>query len=185
MKKIISLLLLLSLLLGSSFIYNNKLITDSNEVKTTSINEDIKEIEGSDLDEPIKESSEDITSGIDIFDNTNDSSNTNYLESNTVSESNELKESKPITEKPANQKEKPMERTAWDDLGISESDYYNKPMWSWATVDFSITEYITYEETHQACINYGNALEDIVSFSCYTVNSYLGAYLGDMLKIVK
>ncbi len=185
MKKIISLLLLLSLLLGSSFIYNNKLITDSNEVKTTSINEDIKEIEGSDLDEPIKESSEDITSGIDIFDNTNDSSNTNYLESNTVSESNELKESKPITEKPANQKEKPMERTAWDDLGISESDYYNKPMWSWATVDFSITEYITYEETHQACINYGNALEDIVSFSCYTVNSYSGAYLGDMLKIVK
>lgn len=185
MKKIISLLLLLFLLFGLNFIYINKLNTDSKEVKITLVNEEIKEIEGSDLDDSIEESSEDITSNIDILDNDNDSSNTNYLESNTVSESNELKENKPITEKPANQKEKPMEQTAWDDLGISESDYYNKPMWSWATVDFSITEYITYEETHQACINYGNALEDIVSFSCYTVNSYSGAYLGDMLKIVK
>ena len=185
MKKIISLLLLLFLLFGSSFIYINKLNKDSKEVKITLANEEIKEIEGSDLDDPVEESNEDITSNTNIFDNTNDSSNTNYMESNTVSESNELKESKPIIEKPADQKEKPMEQTAWDDLGISESDYYNKPMWSWATVDFSVTEYITYEETHQACINYGNALEDIVSFSCYTVNSYSGAYLGDMLKIVK
>ena len=185
MRKIISLLLLSSFFLGSSFIYINKLTNDQAKVKITLVNEDLKEIEGSDLNDSIEESSEDITSNIDIFDDTNDSSNTNYLENNTVSESNELKESKPITEKPANQKEKPTEQTAWDDLGISESDYYNKPMWSWATVDFSVTEYITYEETHQACINYGNALEDIVSFFCYTVNSYSGAYLGEMLKIVK
>ena len=26
----------------------------------------------------------------------------------------------------------------WDELGITEDEYYNAPMWKWATVDFSI-----------------------------------------------
>ena len=185
MKKIISLLLLLSLFIGSSFIYINVFKKDSKKFETTLINEEIEEKEGSDLNEPITENSENITSDINIIDNVRDNSNQNYMESNIVGESDQLKENKSITEKPTYNKEKTTEQTVWADLGISESDYYNKPMWSWATVDFSITEYITYEQTRQACINYGNALEDIVSFSCYTINSYSGAYLGEMLKIVK
>ncbi len=72
----------------------------------------------------------------------------------------------------------------WDDLGITEYDYYNKPMWSWARVDYSIKEYETIEKTQQACIDAGNnMMEEILSFSCTSINSYSGDYLGEMLRI--
>ena len=72
----------------------------------------------------------------------------------------------------------------WDDLGITEYDYYNKPMWSWARVDYSIKEYKTIEKTQQACIDAGNnMMEEILSFSCTSINSYSGDYLGEMLRI--
>ena len=72
----------------------------------------------------------------------------------------------------------------WDDLGITEDDYYNKPMWSWARVDYSIKKYKSPEQTQQACINDGNEmLEEILSFSCTSINSYSGDYLGEMLRI--
>lgn len=72
----------------------------------------------------------------------------------------------------------------WDDLGITEYEYYNKPMWSWARVDYSIKEYGTQELTQEACINEGNnMLDDILSFSCTSINSYSGDYLGEMLRV--
>ena len=79
-------------------------------------------------------------------------------------------------------KEETRQQTPWESLGISEYDYYNKPMWSWARIDYSVKEYGSLEKTHQACIDYGNSLEDITSFSCTNINSYSGDYLGDMLK---
>ena len=36
-----------------------------------------------------------------------------------------------------------------------------------------------------ACIDAGYQLEDIISFSCTNINSYSGAYLGDMLRVKK
>lgn len=72
----------------------------------------------------------------------------------------------------------------WDDLGITEYEYYNKPMWIWARIDYSIKEYGTQELTQEACINEGNnMLEDILSFSCTSINSYSGDYLGEMLRV--
>ena len=72
----------------------------------------------------------------------------------------------------------------WDDLGITEYDYYNKPMWSWARVDYSIKEYGTQEKAYNACIEAGNnMIEDILSFSCTSINSYSGDYLGEMLRV--
>ena len=72
----------------------------------------------------------------------------------------------------------------WDDLGITEYDYYNKPMWSWARVDYSIKEYKTQELAQQKCIEDGNnMLDEILSFSCTTINSYSGDYLGEMLRV--
>lgn len=58
-------------------------------------------------------------------------------------------------------------------------------MWSWARVDYKIEDYGSFDATHQACIDAGYQLEDIISFSCTNINSYSGAYLGDMLRVKK
>ena len=75
------------------------------------------------------------------------------------------------------------ELTAWEELGITESDYYNKPMWSWARIDFSIKDYKTYEKTREACITRGEEyFKEGLGYSCTSINSYSGDYLGEMIK---
>lgn len=71
----------------------------------------------------------------------------------------------------------------WDELGITEYEYYHSPMWSWARVDFKIEDYGTFEATHQACIDAGYNTKDYFSFTCSNINSYSGDYLGDMLIV--
>lgn len=71
----------------------------------------------------------------------------------------------------------------WDKLGISEEDYYHKPMWSWARIDFSVEEYKTEEKTKEACVKKGQEVfEQGLGYSCTSINSYSGAYLGEMFK---
>lgn len=71
----------------------------------------------------------------------------------------------------------------WDKLGISEEDYYHKPMWSWARIDFSVEEYKTEEKTKEACVKKGQEVfEQGFGYSCTSINSYSGAYLGEMFK---
>lgn len=75
------------------------------------------------------------------------------------------------------------ELTAWEELGITESDYYNKPMWSWARIDFSVKDYKTYEKTREACITRGEEyFKEGLGYSCTSINSYSGDYLGEMIK---
>ena len=152
-------------------------------------------------DEPITEDNKD-NNDVTTNDNTNDSrTSSSNMESNNVPSSNVVKENKTTN----NNKEEPKqestqvqqptpqpepeqpkhEPTAWESLGISEYDYYHKPMWSWARVDYKIEDYGSFDATHQACIDAGYQLEDIISFSCTNINSYSGAYLGDMLSVKK
>lgn len=98
-------------------------------------------------------------------------------------EDNSNAQNNKVEEKPQQQAEEQKVKTAWEELGISEYDYYNSPMWSWARVDYSIKDYGSFENTHQACIDAGNSIEDITSFSCTNINSYSGNYLGDMLRV--
>ena len=83
-----------------------------------------------------------------------------------------------------NVQEKPKQATAWEELGITEYEYYNSPMWSWATIDFKLSDYGTQQKTEQACQNYGHKLmeEQDLGFSCTNVNSYAGTYLGEMFE---
>ena len=78
------------------------------------------------------------------------------------------------------------EQTAWEELGISEYDYYHKPLWSWARIDISIDDYGTEENTKNACISKGNKLmeesQEGLGFSCQSILSYAGNYLGEMMK---
>lgn len=71
--------------------------------------------------------------------------------------------------------------TPWEELGMTEDEYYNKPAWKWAKVDFAIEEYGSEDACFNACINYGESTG--MGFSCSTINSASGRYLGEMIKL--
>ena len=170
----------------NSEVIKNQEIKENNEKKEVIINES--------SNEPItnNEQSNNKTSGS----SSNPASDTNKddkkrytnINSNVVKENKVEFDSTQVennsTQVENNSTQEVEKETPWDDLGITEYEYYNKPMWSWAKVDYSIKEYKTLELTQLACINAGNdILEDILSFSCTSINSYSGDYLGEMLRI--
>lgn len=197
MKKVIISLIILFLIASGFFTYKLVFMRNKDEkkpVNDTEIIESKKDSKNMKVkeDEPITEDNKD-NNDVTTIDNTNDSrTSSSNMESNSVPSSNVVKENKTTN----NNKEEPKqestqvqqpttqpepeqpkrEPTAWESLGISEYDYYHKPMWSWARVDYP---------THEACIEAGNQLDDIISFSCININSYSGAYLGDMLSVKK
>ena len=97
--------------------------------------------------------------------------------------SNSVIKEEPKKEEVVPKEEEVKSKTAWEELGISEYDYYHKPMWSWGRVDFSIETYKTYEKTREACITKGEEyFEQGLGYSCTSINSYSGDYLGEMIK---
>ncbi len=94
---------------------------------------------------------------------------------------------------PVAEKETPKEvpvveqsKTAWEELGISEDEYYRSPVWKWQEVMFGI--YLSGDnycsnatECREKCIAYGDAYisEHTGTYRCTTVNSYSGDYLGE------
>ena len=170
----------------SSEVIKYQEIKENNEKKEVIINES--------SNEPItnNEQSNNKTSGS----SSNPASDTNKddKKSNTNINSNVVKENKveydatqvenKSTQVENNSTQEVEKENPWDDLGITEYEYYNKPMWSWARVDYSIKDYVTQELTQKACIDAGNnMLENILSFSCTSINSYSGDYLGEMLRV--
>ena len=151
-------------------------------------NEDITNDSESKEDEVMEEKTNDTSK------NDNNESDTSNIETPKMAtnkiihdtpkvEDNSNAQNNKVEEKPQQQAEEQKVKTAWEELGISEYDYYNSPMWSWARVDYSIKDYGSFENAHQACIDAGNSIEDITSFSCTNINSYSGNYLGDMLRV--
>lgn len=197
MKKVIITIIILFLISSGFFTYKFIFMRNKDEKKSANDAEiiesksDSKNMEVKE-DEPITEDNKD-NNDVTTNDNTNDSrTSSSNMESNSVPSSNVVKENKTTNNNneepkqestqvqqptPQPEPEQPThEPTAWESLGISEYDYYHKPMWSWARVDYP---------THEACIEAGNQLDDIISFSCTNINSYSGAYLGDMLSVKK
>ena len=207
MKKVIISFIILFLIASGFLTYKFVFMRNKDEkkpvVNTTVIESkvDSEEMEEEE-NEPITENNKtdnDIVKNDSINDN---NANSNNMESNNVRNSNVVKENKTTTnvkkeepkqestqvQQPVTQPEPEQpkhEPTAWESLGISEYDYYHKPMWSWGRIDYKIEDYGSFDATHQACIDAGYQLEDIISFSCTNINSYSGAYLGDMLRVKK
>lgn len=97
--------------------------------------------------------------------------------------SNSVTKEEPKKEEVVPKEEEVKPKIAWEELGISEYDYYHKPMWSWGRVDFSIETYKTYEKTREACITKGEEyFKQGLGYSCTSINSYSGDYLGEMIK---
>ena len=71
----------------------------------------------------------------------------------------------------------------WEQLGLTENQYYNEPIWSWARVDYHIDNYSNREETKNACEQESMRLmnEENIASGCTEINSYSGRYLGEML----
>lgn len=197
MKKIILFLFLIYFMTGGVLYYckvEDKEQTIDNTVIETEVKDD-SEAKEDIKNEPTTEVIKDDIKFNETISNVNDNANKNNLESNNVSNSNVVnnKAKIEVKEEPKKEKSAPVVDTssetpkknqiAWESLGISEYDYYNSPMWSWSRVDFSIKNYGNFEQTHQACIDAGNNMEDIISFSCTNINSYSGDYLGDMLRV--
>lgn len=83
---------------------------------------------------------------------------------------------------PTNPSPTPVQKTPWEELGISEYDYYNKPIYGDDDITFSVKIYGSKEATEEACRKESMRLiEEGVISSCRTVNSYSGNYLGEKL----
>ena len=205
MKKVIISFIILFLIASGFLTYKFVFMRNKDEKKpvvdTTVIesNKDSSEMEEEE-NEPITENNENDNDIVKNDSTNDDSTSSNNMESNNVRNSNVVKENKTTTnvkkeepkqestqvQQPVTQPESEQpkhEPTAWENLGISEYDYYHKPMWSWARVDYKVEDYGSLEKAHQACIDAGNKIEDSISFSCTNINSYSGDYLGDMLKV--
>ncbi len=112
-----------------------------------------------------------------------ETNNDNYYENNNQNNT--------VYEEPIYKNPEPSvnERHVWDDLGISEYDYYNSPMSSWQTVDFRVSDYGSMDTAREACtsygLNYGPYINGEESFNCDIVTSYSGNYLGYMFYTMK
>ena len=204
MKKIIIIVLSFILLLGISyfiFFFNHSKseeILDNKEIEINNIDEKIKipeSLDGNDISESeviqnikeeenksnnIKQNEESINSSVDTKKDTV-TNEVPKVEDKKETHVKEEKKEEVIVDKVVIDEVKEM--TIWEELGITKSDYYNKPMWSWARVDFSIKDYKTYEKTREACIAKGEEyFEQGLGYSCTSINSYSGDYLGEMIK---
>lgn len=180
--------LILGVLIGLSFVsviffslYNRQNIKISNKDKKTDvINETNNNQNNETLIEGVKE--KDSNESIESNDNSTPK------KEQKVEVKNETPKSEPKQEEKQSSSEIPKVDTntkndinAWDELGITENEYYNSPAWSWARVDFAIEKYGSQEKCLNACIEYGESTS--MGYSCSTINSYSGRYLGEMLKL--
>lgn len=180
--------LILGVLIGLSFVsviffslYNRQNIKISNkDKKTDMINETNNNQNNETLIEEVKEkdSNEPIESNNNL---TSKSEQKVEVKNDTPKSETKQEEKQSSSEIPKVDTNTNNDINAWDELGITENEYYNSPAWSWARVDFAIEKYGSQEKCLNACIEYGESTG--MGYSCSTINSYSGRYLGEMLKL--
>lgn len=161
---------------------DNVIDKDSNKDDSNSITNEEQED-----NDPIKEEQ---TSNIDekpkVENNTSNNEKTKKENKSTNPSNSGTTTTTPNYQPPKVEEKPPKVQTPWEELGISEYDYYHKPVWSWARIDFSVDDYGTEENTKNACISKGNKLmkesQEGLGFSCQSILSYAGNYLGEMME---
>lgn len=162
--------------------------TNENEIKNIEVEPEIDEkpIEESIIvdNDPIPKEETSVPKEVEEKKETISTETVDKNNSNSVTKEEPKKEEVvPKKEEVVPKEEEVKSKTAWEELGISEYDYYHKPMWSWGRIDFSIETYKTYEKTREACITKGEEyFEQGLGYSCTSINSYSGDYLGEMIK---
>lgn len=200
MKKIIiSIFIVIIFISIGCFIFIPKYINsddvNKNEVVDKETKEEIKTNLETDSEENISTDIVDKNDNdnIKIEEKSEDNNKTNIKEekketikenkTNSTSKQNDSKQEETKGEEKVETPKVETSKNAWDELGISEYDYYHKPMWSWGRIDYSIEDYKTYDKTREACITKGEEyFNEGIGYSCTSLNSYSGDYLGEMLK---
>jgi len=174
-----------SLVVGLGSAFNGKSVPESDTTKSNQVEQKSQDkVENNTQnEEKIEESNskeEDLsTNTVEKEKNIPEQKTSSVQKEEKVTQPTQKQVEKNIIEEPKQEEKKEM--TAWEELGMSEDDYYNKPAWSWAKVDFAIEKYGSQENCFNACIKYGE--ESGMGFSCSTVNSTSGRYLGEMIKL--
>lgn len=165
--------------------------TDQNTNSTTpEIEESVKE------EPPISDNKvqDDSSTKKDNINTKQDSSNSNTKKENKVEindnnkNSNSSNNSTTPEEKVENNTTNKNDNTnttskIWEELGMSEDDYYNKPIWNWATKTHSNLDSCIAdgEKAKQEELNKNSG--KAVLYNCYHLYSHSGKYLGEMLEI--
>lgn len=180
--------LILGVLIGLSFVsviffslYNRQNIKISNKDKKTDV---INETNNNQNNETLIEEVKEKDSNESIESNNNSTSKSEQkveVKNETPKSETKQEEKQSSSQIPKVDTNTKNDINAWDELGITENEYYNSPAWSWARVDFAIEKYGSQEKCLNACIEYGESTG--MGYSCSTINSYSGRYLGEMLKI--
>lgn len=180
--------LILGVLIGLSFVsviffslYNRQNIKISNKDKKTDV---INETNNNQSNETLIEELKEKDSNESIESNNNSTSKSEQkveVKNETPKSETKQEEKQSSSQIPKVDTDTKKDITAWDELGITEDEYYNSPAWSWAKVDFAIEKYGSQEECLNACIEYGESTG--MGYSCSTINSFSGRYLGEMLKL--
>ncbi len=180
--------LILGVLIGLSFVsiiffclYNRQNIKISNKDKKTDV---INETNNNQSNETLIEEVKEKDSNESIESNNNSTSKSEQkveVKNETPKSETKQEEKQSSSQIPKLDTNTKNDINAWDELGITENEYYNSPAWSWARVDFAIEKYGSQEKCLNACIEYGESTG--MGYSCSTINSYSGRYLGEMLKL--
>lgn len=180
--------LILGVLIGLSFVsiiffclYNRQNIKISNKDKKTDV---INETNNNQSNETLIEEVKEKDSNESIESNNNSTSKSEQkveVKNETPKSETKQEEKQSSSQIPKVDTNTKNDINAWDELGITENEYYNSPAWSWAKVDFAIEKYGSQEKCLNACIEYGESTG--MGYSCSTINSYSGRYLGEMLKL--
>ena len=200
MKKIVILFIVILLSLSGMFgiykFYNSKKI-DNKTTENIIKKNDEKKIEKDKASET-KDDNQEVKDSPKNEEEQNENNENNKTESkpesnktennNQVVQSNTKREEQSkqnVTKSETSNVEQPkVEKKPWEELGISENDYYNKPMWNWMTVEFDVNTYGSQSAAESACRDSGNkkAEAEGLGFSCTNVLSYSGKYLGEHIK---
>lgn len=205
-KRLPFILVIILVLISVGLIIYNKVSLSTNDKKTndpiieekesyveseettlpTSTSKFVEEEQEVQDEKKVKKENTDVSSKQETKVNNNSNTNTSNNSKKNNSTDNSTTNQANNNSNQVTSNEQPKERNIWDELGITEYDYYHKPMWSWARIDFSINDYQTEENTKSACISKGNQLMDEsetgLGYSCQSILSYSGDYLGEMME---
>lgn len=117
-------------------------------------------------------------------------SNTNKQETNTnktTSTKEEPKNTESNQQVETNDKKEEANNSTgnkvWEQLGVSEYDYYNKPIWTWATKTHNTLDSCVADgekaKQEELDKNSGRA----VLYTCHHLYSHSGNYVGEMIEI--
>ena len=196
MKKIVIIFIVILLSLSGMFgiykFYNSKKI-DNKTTENIIKKNDEKKIEKDKASET-KDDNQEVKDSPKNEEEQNENKENNKTESNKTENNNQVVQSNTkreeqskqnVTKSETSKVEQPkVEKKPWEELGISENDYYNKPMWNWMTVEFDVNTYGSQSAAESACRDSGNkkAEAEGLGFSCTNVLSYSGKYLGEHIK---